>query len=107
VFIVYLVLTKAIAAMRFDLDQTAQAMKIQALIDQRVADRIAVIQVPTRPGGRSARLPEQPVDPNVKFSGTVDDIHERERELNRIIGDADFTTRDDFRDFSQPPLVEP
>jgi hypothetical protein len=84
-------------------------MKIQALIDQRVADRIAVISVPAPRGQRNlgTRLPEQPVDPNVKFSGTVDDIHERERELNRIIGDAEFTTRDDFRDFSQPPLVEP
>jgi hypothetical protein len=54
---------------------------------------------------QAARAGEQPTDPNVRSTSRVDDVHEAEREANRIIGDAEFSTRDNFTQ-PLPPTME-
>ena len=99
---------RAIQAMRFDLDAAAQALKMQETIDRRVAERTTAVVVGSdgrvraaalRPGG----LPEQPPapQPSVVTRAIIDDIHEIERESNRLMGDAEYGKRDLY---AQAPL---
>ena len=103
----WLVLGRAVQTMRYDLDAAQQALKMSAVIDQRVADRVQALVdrgltgiKKTTTTGRS--YGEQPPDPNVQVRGFVDDIHEIERETQRIRGDHEYTARDGFTLNGQP-----
>lgn len=112
----WLVWGRATQAMRYDLDAAAQALRMQNTIDAAVRQRISVMRFMVDKEGNlidsegkaaGTRFAQQPADPNVRHSATVDDVHELEREANRVMGDADFDARDDFRGHnmasSQPP----
>ena len=102
--LVWLFTGRAIQAMRFDLDAGAQALKMQETIDRRVAERTTAVVVGSDGRVRSLRtpgLPEQPPAPATRTSAIIDDIHEIERESNRIMGDAEYGKRDFYA--QQPP----
>jgi hypothetical protein len=108
-FVIYTALTKLAQWARYDLDASAQTLKMQQIIDQRVQERIAVIQMDSTGNVVSIKknrpLPAQPVDPNVREVSTIDDLHELEREAQRLMSDTvDYTKRDDF--VANQPMME-
>jgi hypothetical protein len=103
VWFCYLVWGRANQSMRYDLDASAQALKMQALIDARVSDRISIASMPVTARRSKPGPGEQPPDPNVRTSSILDDVHEYEREAQRIMGDAEYSKRDLF---NQPPAPD-
>ena len=105
----WLLYGRATQAARYDLDATAQALKMQALIDARVAARVVQVEVDATTGAirsiakTAARAGEQPPDPNVRTSSIIDEVHEAEREANRVTGEADYVKRDPFNQ-PLPPM---
>lgn len=95
----FLMWGRATQAARYDLDAAAQALKMQEIIDKRVQDRVGVVRVASAPAPRSnqveSKYPEQPMPPGI-VRATVDDVHEIERETNRLIGEQEWSTRDNF-----------
>lgn len=99
---------------RFDVDACDRASRLNAIIDSRVQERLITANVPRPSGVRtdasgkvvSTSYGEQPVDPNVRTTSIVDDVHENEREANRVrSGDYDYNKRDDFLP-PQPEIAE-
>jgi hypothetical protein len=106
IFGAWLICGRAVQAMRFDLDATQQALKLQSLIDQRVRERTMLVEIDSAgrlvKKERAAAAGEQPPDPNVRTTSMIDDIHEIERESNRVTGEADYDKRDTFQPL--PPM---
>lgn len=120
----WLVWGRATQAMRYDLDAAGQALRMQQTIDNAVRQRISVMRfMVDKEGnlidaegkaamGAAGRLLQQPSAPNVRESSVVDDVHELERESQRVTGEADFEKRDNFAGHNMantqpPPPVEP
>jgi hypothetical protein len=101
-----------ISRLRADVDATDRANRLNAIIDSRVQERVVTSEVVRAVGKRvgpdgkeiPARYGEQPADPNVSTTTTLDDVHEYEREANRVRNeDVEYEKRDSFE---QPPTVE-
>jgi hypothetical protein len=102
-----------ISHLRADVDAYDRANRLNALIDSRVSERLVTTEVTrgtgTRVGPDGKAVPhatygEQPGDPNVRTTAIVDEVHEYERDANRVRNDdLEYEKRDTFE---QPP-VEP
>ena len=95
---------KVISYAREEHEAGAIALKMAALIDARVEARTAKVTVDAKTGNviatprasGNSHIPEQPPDPNVRQSGLIDEVHEAERDAERILNpDAEFASRDE------------
>lgn len=125
VWAVWVVFTKATQYARYDQDATQQALKMTEILDKMVRARISVMRfmvdkdgtmIDAEGGavsGKGVRFAQQPTDPNLRSTTIIDDLHEQERETQRVIGEAEFDKRDNFAGHSgsmannqPPPPVE-
>jgi hypothetical protein len=100
----------SIAQGRFDLDASTRAFNLSNAIDHKVEGRIANYSV-RRPSGERVTadgrplppISEQPPDPNVRVSKVINDVHELEREAQRMTN-SDLPSVRDGGDLPDQPL---
>jgi hypothetical protein len=104
---IWLAIVALVKYARYELDAGERALKMQTLINERVNARLATIPVAKLGEAVSSAgegpIPAQPPDPGVHTRSIVDDVHELEREMGRVINpDAEYDKRDLFEQPLQP-----
>lgn len=100
---------KLISYAREEHEAGAVALKMAALIDARVEARVTKITIDANTGSVIAQpaaktksrsfVGEQPQDPNVRQSSIIDEVHEAERDAERVLNpDIEYSVRDERRD---------